>query len=259
MSEIKYIQIRIVNHCNLNCKYCGSCCNVNEEHKYVDTAKFERDLKRLKHYLPRIESIKVLGGEPLLHPEIVKIMEIIRSYYPDSYLEIATNGLLLLQLSHATYKKFNELDVVVHISEYDPFYSIKDEALNVLDSNGTKYYLTPVGKFFINKKRKWSSDIKKSYDICKCRDCLDFSDGMLMRCSIAWGMLKLNRQFGCEFELVEGEDCLNLYDEVDVDTFMEKVCKPGHLCGYCVDTALKWMDWKAADNIIGLENYLTEE
>lgn len=110
-----------------------SYCNVNEEHKFVDTAKFEKDLERLKHYFPRINSIKVLGGEPLLHPEIVKIMEIIRSYYPDSYLEIATNGLLLLLLSHTTYKRFNELDVVLHILEYAPFYSIKDKVLKVLD------------------------------------------------------------------------------------------------------------------------------
>ncbi len=255
---LKNIQIRIVNHCNLNCKYCGSCCNVDEEKGFVSIEQFERDLTRLKHFFSDIEKIKLLGGEPLLHTGLSEIVKITRRIYNKTQIELATNGLLLMKLENSVYEAFKKADVIINISMYEPFKCVKEEVLGFLDDKGVKYTIHSVDKFYKSKLLSCKSQIEKSWDICLCKNCLDYSDGELRRCSLGWGLKKLNNQFGTEFVQLEGEDYINIYKEEDVKHFMKQINKPSHLCGYCSDSELKWFDWESASKTVDISNYIIE-
>ena len=260
IEELDYLQIRVVNHCNLNCRYCGSCCNSKEDQAYVDICKFTSYVKRIKELFPSIKTIKVLGGEPLLHPDLIEIIRLLRGSYPQSYMEIATNGILLLNMSMDNIKCVSELNVTFHITEYETVTPIIGDIKKKLDENNVKYYVSNTKKFFINKRKTLDSDIYKAWNICQCRDCLDFSDGYIYRCSAAWGMKKLNKQFETKYELNRGEDYVSIFDQTkhEIDDFIEKAKKPGHLCGYCCDKELKWVNWEPAGDI-ALSNYVLDE
>jgi MoaA/NifB/PqqE/SkfB family radical SAM enzyme len=91
-------QINVVDHCNLNCKGCTAFSPVAEE-KFMEINVFERDCKRLSELTGgKIELIDLLGGESLLHPEIIKIMEIARKYFRSGDINIVTNGILLKKM-----------------------------------------------------------------------------------------------------------------------------------------------------------------
>ena len=100
---IEFLQYRIVDHCNLNCKNCGSICNAKVVHWQVELEEFKKDIVRLKQLFSFIGTFKLMGGEPLLHTQLDKIVEIVRMYFPDSEIEIATNGLLIPKLSDEMY------------------------------------------------------------------------------------------------------------------------------------------------------------
>jgi len=42
-----------------------------------------------------LETVSIIGGEPLQHPQIITIIKDIRSFFPNSIMKIWTNGLLL--------------------------------------------------------------------------------------------------------------------------------------------------------------------
>lgn len=92
---LKYIEYDIVGHCNLNCKGCSHFSNIQKEKQFVELEVFERDIKRLANLFSEIKRIKILGGEPLLHPDFDKFIVSARKILPKARIDIVTNGILV--------------------------------------------------------------------------------------------------------------------------------------------------------------------
>jgi hypothetical protein len=106
--EEMYFEYLLAEHCNLSCQ----CCDHFSQHgeaKCVDFDVFARDIKRLGELFEgKIGSARLVGGEPLLHKDIVKCLEVCRKAFPDAAIEVVTNGILLQKLEHATQGNFWE-------------------------------------------------------------------------------------------------------------------------------------------------------
>ena len=109
--HLNTLQVFITNACNLKCEGCfarkimGNSC----EHMSIDEyTKVAHNLAYYKHG----EKINLLGGEPLMHPELCRILDInvgLRKYDRDSYWPILsttiyTNGLLLSKYTKEDFK-----------------------------------------------------------------------------------------------------------------------------------------------------------
>ena len=92
---IQYIEHHIVDHCNLRCAGCSHFSGLSEPW-FEDIEDFWNDFSALanitNHYIP---TIRIMGGEPLLHPRVVDFLKIARSLFPNSQIQLVTNGLLL--------------------------------------------------------------------------------------------------------------------------------------------------------------------
>jgi len=90
----KNIEIQIVDHCNLDCIACS--------HESPLVVPWFQDPARLSHDISilwkwyRTELVKLLGGEPLLHPAINEVIAVIRAR-TDARIRVVTNGVLLSQ------------------------------------------------------------------------------------------------------------------------------------------------------------------
>lgn len=90
-----FFDVIAAEHCNLNCKGCGSMSPLAEE-KFLDLNVYENDLRRLSELSGGVmHHINILGGEPLLHTEIKKIIKITRKYFNYGNIYLVTNGILL--------------------------------------------------------------------------------------------------------------------------------------------------------------------
>ena len=91
---IDSLEYHITNHCNLNCAGCSHFSPLCEPwNESFDEFKVEWDRVHKKGL--EIRRIRILGGEPLLNPEIGKILEYIRPLFPFSDINVVTNGILL--------------------------------------------------------------------------------------------------------------------------------------------------------------------
>lgn len=131
----------ITDHCNLSCQCCDHFSQLSDP-KYVDVDVFNRDMTRLGELFEgRIGAVRLVGGEPLLHKDIVKCMEISRRAFPDAVIEILTNGVLLQKLEHAGQNNFWEACRDNNVSIIMTVYPIGLD-INALERLAEKYGVT---------------------------------------------------------------------------------------------------------------------
>jgi organic radical activating enzyme len=84
------LEAHIVDHCNLRC---AECCTLSPhlDERFTSPAELRRDLTRAATAL-RPHVFKITGGEPLLHPEIVPILEAARVSGISRVISVTTNG-----------------------------------------------------------------------------------------------------------------------------------------------------------------------
>lgn len=254
----KFIQVRIVDHCNLNCKNCGSVCNKNVEPWYIDKDEYKRDLVRLRDLFYHIGRIKLLGGEPLLHPQLDEIIDITREVFGDSEIEIATNGILVNKLQQKILDSMAKNNAIVHISEYETTSKMMNRIQEVLNENHIRWYSHKCDVFFKSLTDCADKDAQKAFELCEVqRECMNLKRGRLYRCSKAEGIEKIEKQFQLHFELIENYDWVDIYrSDLDIVRLMDLFRKPGFMCKYCVDKPRRTFPWKPADGVIELSDYI---
>jgi len=103
---LKSVHIQFTNNCNLNCKWCSlkKGCELMEEKFLI---KILEELKKFN-----VKEINLWnGGEPLLHPNLINLLRIIKRYknYKVNFL---TNGILLNKQLSKKIIKLNVLDTL---------------------------------------------------------------------------------------------------------------------------------------------------
>jgi radical SAM protein with 4Fe4S-binding SPASM domain len=96
--QIKYLELRFSNICNLACKTCGpafsSSWNKYSDKKYTLHlhTKDQNIVDACRPYLPHVEKIHISGGEPVLHAEHYDLLkELIATNRTDVFLSYNSN------------------------------------------------------------------------------------------------------------------------------------------------------------------------
>ena len=104
MKKYKKIYIEITNVCNLSCSFCSID---NRKKEFITTDKLEELLIKINDYTDYV--YLHVKGEPLLHPEISKILDLCQKYHKK--VNITTNGTLLKEkqqeLCHQVVRQIN--------------------------------------------------------------------------------------------------------------------------------------------------------
>lgn len=91
----RHLEIEIVKQCNLNCRYCDHFSPWRDGIVPIKQIEdwFTQWSKRV--FFP---TIQLMGGEPLLHPDLFSILLCARKYWEKSDIILVTNGLLLPEM-----------------------------------------------------------------------------------------------------------------------------------------------------------------
>ncbi len=90
--EVQWLGISLVDFCNLNCKYCS--VNANQKGEVLEFSKIESFLVFFSEYACPGTRILLTGGEPTLHPHLLRIIDLIEDYFIDPLIQIGTNGVI---------------------------------------------------------------------------------------------------------------------------------------------------------------------
>jgi hypothetical protein len=132
------IEYSVSYHCNLHCANC-SHLSPHSTKKFPSHESFCNDLNRLSKVL-HAKHIRLLGGEPLLNPEISKFIKSAKDSGIADIICVSTNGLLLHMMSDDFW---NYVDLVT-ITTY-PGHEPKEQFIQIfkeraLESDTTLYF-----------------------------------------------------------------------------------------------------------------------
>ena len=116
------LEINVVHHCNMSCRGCSHLSPILPEH-FATPEEIFRDLSTLSGYC-RPERISLLGGEPLLHRDLLEVIHAVRRSGISSRIRVVTNGLLLDRMPERFWSSVDE----IHLSLY-PWHTFKAKQL----------------------------------------------------------------------------------------------------------------------------------
>lgn len=111
---VESVELHVVEHCNLRC---AQCCNVSPylPELTLSVEAVRRTCTRLREVV-RPDVLKIMGGEPLLHPDIGGVLRAVRESGVAPRVRLFTNGLLLPSLSDDAFAALDELTVSSYAS-----------------------------------------------------------------------------------------------------------------------------------------------
>ncbi|MDB4930543.1 MAG: hypothetical protein JWM10_3027 [Myxococcaceae bacterium] len=90
------IEIDVTFACNLRCLNCDRSCTQAPDAGHMTLAQVERFVVETRESARRWRRVRVLGGEPMIHPDIDRILAILLAWRdresPDTTIEVVTNG-----------------------------------------------------------------------------------------------------------------------------------------------------------------------
>jgi len=138
------LETHLVDHCNLRC---ASCCTLSPELPpwFADPADLERDLAALRPVLaPHL--FKLTGGEPLLHPGICEILEVVRSSEIGGEVSVTTNGFLLGRIPERFWRLVDRVTISLYSSRPLPAEAV-DEARRIGAAHGVTITVKEIDAF----------------------------------------------------------------------------------------------------------------
>lgn len=247
------LDVQVCDHCNLRCAGCLHFAPLAEEH-CLDVGEYERDLSRLAS-VDGIEgyfaSVTLMGGEPLLHPHLVDVIEITRAYLPQQNVVLCTNGLLLKRMDDSFWHALAEYDVGLLISPYP--LRIDYEGLAALarekgarvgfarDITGTANDKEAFLHLALDPKGK--CDQSQSFVSCPFGGrYLQLARGAIWPCQVAAHHGSLARRFGFDMHDSPADSLplASISSTDDIETFRRM---PHPMCRYCNNDTLTVVPW----------------
>lgn len=247
-SIIPTLEVHLANHCNLKCKGCTHFSNLFEE-SFCDIDEFKNDLKQISKHSNLI-TLTLLGGEPLLNPNIIEYVNYARKVFPTTEILIMTNGLLIPKQPKEFFDCLKENDVCIMISPYKPTVKIIDQIFEILNEYNVKWlyqttFDTVVDKFLVNLSMSGQTNPKESMAICQ-PVIPQIAHGRLYICVPEAYIDKYIEYFSLSQKI--NNPGIDIYDSnLDWLNITEKLITPVDMCRYC-STELREFDWEISQN-----------
>ena len=257
-------EINVAEHCNLNCQSCNHFSPLAKE-IFLRTDRLEKDLQRISSlYGDDIGNVMLLGGEPLLHPEINEVLCISRKFLPHASISLVTNGLLLAKMDEDFWRLMKELDISLNVTVYPIKFDYEKYERKARECG--------IKNNFDHSSLGGRSEIVKTTYLMPIRDvpafnpyemyarcehanfCVALKEGRIYSCSFASNIHHYNEYF--HKNIPESEEVsINIYENgrKEIDEYLKspnKMCSHCDICGYKYD--IPWrVSEKRAEEWIG--------
>ncbi len=151
---IPQVEFLITTYCTLNCKYCSNYISQLEDknRKHLSFENFKVQLDNLLKNIYKLNSLIIVGGEPLLNPDFNKILQYSLSQKKVENVYIFINGTLIFRPEDIEILKRYRKKVCIFLSNY----SSNEKVLPLLKNNKIKELLNKNKiKYIYNEKTYW--------------------------------------------------------------------------------------------------------
>lgn len=248
---LEYLIINILDHCNLKCKGCDHFACVADPY-LVPFQTLHDDIERMAEIMhgDNIVKIGIMGGEPLLHPDLLEILKDVRNKFPNAIIRLTTNGLLLLQQKEDFWAVCRDYNITIVNTKY-PIKIDHEKMKEKAESEGVKFqFFDGTGDDTVKTSFKkiitldGTNDPVISFAKCHCANYMNFlMEGRLYSCPFSCQSYRIfNKKFEQNLKMTEG-DYLNIYKVQDMQEILEFAARPRPYCRYCSDLD-RWHEWE---------------
>lgn len=229
-------EVQLVEHCNLNCKSCSHFSPIAKE-EFLDVDEYEKDCKRLSElFEQKVNFIRLMGGEPLLHPNIEKFLSITRNYFPNGIIDLDTNGILVLSMKDKFWKAMHDNNIYLTITKY-PIkvnYDLIKQKCKEENVHFRFFDEQPVRIFnHLPLDLSGRQNIEKSFYNCYlANSCHTLKHGKMYTCSTIPHIEHFKKYYKCDLKVYE-EDYIDIYKVKDKNEILNFLARPVPFCRYC--------------------------
>lgn len=236
---LENIEIHIVDHCNLNCASCDNFSPIANRW-FITVESFKEQLEQLyKISKGNIGEIRLMGGEPLLHENLILLMRIARKIFKNSKITLLTNGVLLSKMDKEFWCTLIESNISVWLSTYvsDVDYCLdKFERFKIdLNISHQKCLTNPQAPLFHNLSLKTEGNMNHEISWQNCYlakgRCTTLREGKIYPCECVSLIDIFNKKFKTNLE-IQKEDYMDIYENT-YEEICEYINKPIPFCRYC--------------------------
>lgn len=256
--KLSDVNINSTLRCNLECVGCNSFSDLKVDDGFTTEQRLSwlDDLNDMcKNLSMKIGTFSILGGEPLIDESVIILAEKIRKHWPDSTIDVYSNGLLLNNRMSWS-QRFVDIGITLEITIHDLPDKLKAKILGGVMAwrdKGANIRIAGNGKAFdINLDNFWQQTFKYEGDKvyphdhdepeiawlnCALRDCHTLHDGDLYHCPITALLPSLLSKTGQaddpKWQKFRRYKPLSLIDatQQDLAAFFSRT--PGAICSMC--------------------------
>jgi organic radical activating enzyme len=181
--RVEAFELHVTEHCNLRC---ANCCNMSPlvPEKFLSVEETRALCERMSRVLIA-DVFKIMGGEPLLHPDIAGVLRAVRSTSIGERVRLFTNGLLLPSMPEAFWEALDELTISDYTSaKLKP--AVLELAARQSARHGFVLNVKPVNEFSQVLSPHFRQETQQTFERCWLRHrCLIVRGGRFYMCTRA--------------------------------------------------------------------------
>jgi MoaA/NifB/PqqE/SkfB family radical SAM enzyme len=185
-----------------------------------------------------VQEIQLLGGEPLLHPQVIDFVAIARKYFPSVTIKIVSNGILLLKQSEKFWNACQEYKIEIVVTKY-PIKIDYEKIKQIAEKQKVKFSFYGTTAEIAKNMQCMPLDLtgkqnaRDSFLRCSSANrCVSLDNGRIYTCSLIPYVKYFNAHFAQNLPVTE-DDYKDIYKVKNMDEILNFLCRPMPFCRFC--------------------------
>lgn len=195
----------VIDRCNLNCKYCNHLCPIVPSNTPPKTLyEIFTDFEKISRFKDMMANFTILGGEPLLHPDIGIILKKVRELMPNNSISLTTNGTMFKRLEElAPIIQENNIYVTLSLYPVSNTEEIENAFKKYIPCTKMHIVRIPTDEGFAKRllQEDEQKDIDRIYGCPRRRGCCQFANGRIYICHYSAALHYLKEKFGDQVKI----------------------------------------------------------
>lgn len=242
---IPILHIHLTDHCNLNCRGCDNFSPLAPK-VFANVEVVERDLQQISELSAScVREIQLLGGEPLLHSNVIEFLNMARNYFPHTSIKLVSNGVLLPQQTEGFWESCRRNNIEIVVTRYPV--KINHAAIEQLAKSKNVRFSFYGNTREIEKSMQCmpldTSGKQNGMDsFLRCASanrCIALDNGRIYTCTTIPYVKYFNASFNKNLNITD-RDSLDIHTVSSIDEILDFICQPMPFCRYCNQKGIIW-------------------